>query len=107
MTRLDWKVITQHAADIVRGYSTGVTLRQLFYRLVSDGTLPNTDVSYKTLSARTAAARRELRQVELDALDPNDLRSLYQSALDEFWDTSAYQAALEREEAERAQLERS
>jgi hypothetical protein len=265
MTRLDWKAITQRAAGIVRSYSTGVTLRQLFYRLVSDGTLPNTDVSYKTLSARTAEARRQgsfpdlidrgrvihryrtfdspqqahdwlvdiyrrdrtegqpwsvylgveksgmveqleawfgdlgipilalggyasqtyvqeverdvldqdrpavllyagdhdpsgedidrdfisrvgcfdkvvrvalsaeqvtayglppmpgkatdtrakgfitkhgqLRQVELDALDPDDLRSLCQTALDGFWDMSAYQSVLEREEAEREELE--
>jgi hypothetical protein len=59
MTRLKWNPILQHAASIVRSYSTGVTLRQLFYRLVSDGTLPNTRVAYQTLSDRSAKARRE------------------------------------------------
>ncbi|MDP9299728.1 MAG: hypothetical protein M3P43_02350 [Actinomycetota bacterium] len=49
----------QHGAEIVRGYDTGVTLRQLFYRMVADGTLPNTLPTYKTLSARTAEARRD------------------------------------------------
>jgi hypothetical protein len=53
-----WQEVLGHAAAIVRSYDTGVTLRQLFYRLVADGTLPNTLVSYKTLSARTAEARR-------------------------------------------------
>jgi hypothetical protein len=57
--RLDWAEIVGQAVDIVRGYSTGVTLRQLFYRLVSTGALPNTNSAYKTLSARTAEARRE------------------------------------------------
>ncbi len=56
--RYKWPPIVQHAADIVRSYDTGVTLRQLFYRLVSDGSLPNTTGAYKTLSDRTADARR-------------------------------------------------
>jgi hypothetical protein len=42
----------------VRSYSTGVTLRQLFYRLVSAEILPNTQSAYKSLSRYTAAARR-------------------------------------------------
>jgi hypothetical protein len=56
--RIEWKRVLEQAAEIVRSYETGVTLRQLFYRLVADGTLPNTDASYKGLSAQTAAARR-------------------------------------------------
>jgi hypothetical protein len=59
MSRLDWQPILEHAAAIVDGYDTGVTLRQCFYRLVSDGTLPNTTSAYKGLSARTAEARRD------------------------------------------------
>lgn len=39
-------------------YDTGVTLRQLFYRLVADGTLVNKFTSYQQLAARTAEARR-------------------------------------------------
>jgi hypothetical protein len=57
MTRLDWAAITTHAADVVNSYDTSVTLRQLFYRLVSDGTLPNTTGAYKGLSDRTSRAR--------------------------------------------------
>ena len=56
--KADWNGILEHAADIVRSYATPVTLRQLFYRLVSVGLLPNTQTAYKTLSARTAEARR-------------------------------------------------
>lgn len=56
--RHDWPAILAHAATIVWSYDTGVTLRQLFYRLVSDQTLANTRSDYCQLSARTAEARR-------------------------------------------------
>jgi len=56
--RLDWPSIVKRAAEIVRSYDTGVTLRQLFYRLVAAELLPNTQTAYKTLSSRTAEARR-------------------------------------------------
>lgn len=56
--RRSWPAILAHAAQIVAGYDTGVTLRQLFYRLVSDGTLLNTASAYGALSSRTAEARR-------------------------------------------------
>jgi len=54
----DWSYILDHAADIVRSYSTRVTLRQLFYRLVADQTLRNTRSEYNQLSSQTAKARR-------------------------------------------------
>lgn len=57
--KLDWKAIVAHSASIVQSYSTGVTLRQLFYRLVSAKILPNTQNAYKGLSRYTAIARRE------------------------------------------------
>jgi hypothetical protein len=56
---IDWKAdVLPHAEDIVRSYETGVTLRQLFYRLVADETLPNLHNAYKGLSRVTAEARR-------------------------------------------------
>jgi len=58
MTRLKWPAVLDHAAGIVRSYDTRVTLRQLFYRLVSDQTLPNTQTTYRSLSRATAEARR-------------------------------------------------
>lgn len=58
MSRVNWPDVLSHAADIVRSYDTLVTLRQLFYRLVSDETLPNVQSYYRRLSARTAEARR-------------------------------------------------
>jgi hypothetical protein len=57
--RVRWAPALDHAAAIVAGYDTGVTLRQLFYRLVSDGTLPNLDSYYRRLSGRSAQARRD------------------------------------------------
>lgn len=58
MSRRDWTAILDRSAGIVRSYDTGVTLRQLFYRLVADGTLPNTRSAYTSLSSYTAEARR-------------------------------------------------
>jgi len=54
-----WPAILERGAEIVDSYSSGVTLRQLFYRLVAEGLIPNNLTAYKTLSSRTAAARRE------------------------------------------------
>ena len=56
MTML-WEPIILRAAEIVVSYDTGVTLRQLFYRLVAEGTIPNTGSAYKTLSKKTSDAR--------------------------------------------------
>lgn len=57
--RVRWAPVIEQAAEIVRSYDTGVTLRQLFYRLVSAQLIPNTDTSYKRLSSLTADGRRE------------------------------------------------
>jgi hypothetical protein len=59
VVRLDWARVLDHARKIVESYDTGVTLRQLFYRLVADGTLPNLITQYHHLSEHTARARRE------------------------------------------------
>lgn len=56
--RIHWAGVLDHARSIMASYDTGVTLRQLFYRLVADETLPNTRQAYKVLSDRTAKARR-------------------------------------------------
>jgi hypothetical protein len=45
-----------------------------------------------------------LVQVELEALDANDLRGLYQDAINRYWDPNAYNQALRREHDERAVL---
>ncbi len=55
---ITWKPILQTAAEIVLSYDTGVTLRQLFYRLVSEELIPNNKSAYKLLSRNTAEARR-------------------------------------------------
>jgi hypothetical protein len=57
--RVRWGRVLEEATRIVHGYRTGVTLRQLFYRLVAAQLIPNTISAYKGLSARTAEARRE------------------------------------------------
>lgn len=56
---IDWQNdILPRAAAIVLSYETGVTLRQLFYRLVAAELIPNKLSTYKTLSRVTAEARR-------------------------------------------------
>src|SRR3546814_20143585 len=57
--RIDWPTVLAAAKAIVESYTTGVTLRQLFYRLVANQTLVNTSSAYKSLSSRTAQARRD------------------------------------------------
>jgi hypothetical protein len=47
-----------------------------------------------------------LVQVELDALDPDDLRDLYAAAIADYWDESAHESALDREAEETEELER-
>jgi hypothetical protein len=58
-TRFSWPEVVERAAVIAGSYSTPVTLRQVFYRLVSEHLIPNKDMSYKTLSSTSAKARRE------------------------------------------------
>jgi len=59
MTRVDWEYVLNEAADIVESYRSVVTLRQLFYRLVSRELLENTQSMYNSLSSRSAKARRQ------------------------------------------------
>jgi hypothetical protein len=59
LPRLNWGAVLLRAAEIVEGYEIGVTLRQLFYRLVSEEIIENTQSRYNALSSRTAAARRD------------------------------------------------
>jgi hypothetical protein len=57
-------------------------------------------------AAAFTARHGRLVQVELEALDPNDLRVLYEQALEPFWDTSTFRRSLEQEKADLAELRR-
>jgi hypothetical protein len=57
--RLDWRPIMEQARAIVESYDTKVTLRQLFYQLVSRQLIPNEQTKYSYLSSKTAEARRD------------------------------------------------
>ncbi len=57
-SKYNWGTVIPAAVDIVKSYDTPVTLRQLFYRLVSLELLPNTRNAYTLLSSRTAELRR-------------------------------------------------
>jgi hypothetical protein len=56
--RTAWAPVLERARAIVESYDTAVTLRQLFYRLVSEGLISNTRSAYQNLSRLTAIARR-------------------------------------------------
>jgi hypothetical protein len=56
---IEWNKVVLRSEAIVKSYDTGVTLRQLYYRLVSEGLIPNNQNTYKLLSRKTAKARRE------------------------------------------------
>jgi hypothetical protein len=57
--RIKWQDNIDRARDIVEGYDGGVTVRQVMYRLVAEGLLPNTAPTYRRLSSRLAQARRD------------------------------------------------
>lgn len=54
-----WNVVIERGKAIVEQEPTSMTLRQLYYRLVSEGLIPNKVNTYKVLSRKTALARRE------------------------------------------------
>lgn len=56
--RLSWPPILDEARRIVAEYEQRITLRQLFYRLVSAELIPNTDSAVTRLSKLTAEGRR-------------------------------------------------
>jgi len=60
---------------VFKQYDTALTLRQLYYRLVSKHLLPNTVNSYKRLS-RLMVKARELRDVPVNCLEDRSRRIL-------------------------------
>ncbi|MEV6810161.1 hypothetical protein [Streptomyces sp. NPDC051132] len=63
--RIRWPAVVDRAREIVESYEGGVTLRQVMYRLVSEGVLPHTPSMYRHLSSHLAQARREQRFPDL------------------------------------------
>lgn len=111
-TTLDWQgVVIPQAREIVESYDTAVTLRQLFYRLVSAEVLPNVLWTYNKLSEHTASARRagtfpdltdltRKIQVALSFSGPEDarewLRDVYRRDRTEVQESSLYLAVEKR-----------
>ncbi|MDV9187637.1 hypothetical protein R6L23_05275 [Streptomyces sp. SR27] len=63
--RIRWPAVVDRAREIVESYEGGVTLRQVMYRLASEGVLPHTPSMYRHLSSHLAQARREGRFPDL------------------------------------------
>jgi len=54
----DKATIIAKAKEVIAGYTTKLTLRQIYYRLVSLGVLPNSIASYKKLGSILVEARK-------------------------------------------------
>lgn len=54
-----------------------------------------------TASAATPGAARSPVQVELDAVDPEQLHRLYTDAIARFWDNSTFERVLDEEDGDR------
>ncbi len=82
-----YEEVVAEALDVFKQYDTALTLRQLYYRLVSRHLFPNTINSYKRLS-RIMVQAREQRDVPLNCLEDRSRRVLgrgdtgYSSATD-------------------------
>ncbi|MGW1364748.1 hypothetical protein ACWCQP_46000 [Streptomyces chartreusis] len=84
--RIKWQDIIDRARDIVDGYDGGVTVRQVMYRLVAAGLLPNRAPTYRRLSSRLAQARR-------DGLFPDLIDTIREIHVPPSWpDTNAFVA---------------
>ena len=63
MSKIKWQPVIRLSAawanEVYEQQGYRPTLRQVFYRLVSDQCIPNTEAAYKRLSALTAEARRD------------------------------------------------
>ena len=58
--RIDWRgTIIPKVNDLLGSFNYRPTLRQIFYRLVAALLIPNTEVTYKSLSRATVLAREE------------------------------------------------
>jgi hypothetical protein len=70
-----YEEIVEASLEILRQYDTPITLRQLYYRLVSRRMFPNTLNSYKRLS-RTMVRARERGDIPLSAIEDRSRRIL-------------------------------
>jgi hypothetical protein len=66
---------------LARYHGTAVTVRQLYYRLVAERVIPNTQKSYKNLGAALTVWRRS-REISLDAFEDRTRRM---NRLDDGW----------------------
>jgi len=70
-----YEVVVEAALEVFKQYDTALTLRQLYYRLVSRRLFPNTINSYKRLS-RIMVKAREAGDVPLNCLEDRSRRIL-------------------------------
>jgi hypothetical protein len=70
-----YDIVVENALEVFEQYDTAITLRQLYYRLVSRLLIPNTVNSYKRLS-RIMVKAREQEDVPVNCLEDRSRRVL-------------------------------
>jgi hypothetical protein len=122
--KYDWRdMVLPAGMAFVKSFRTGVTLRQCFYYLASHGFIANAGLPVSPFPPEKrkhsliprfqakygdrleAMGLPRLVQFELDALPPDQLLALYQAAIDQFFDQSAYERSLRQEAVDRQELD--
>jgi hypothetical protein len=67
MMRVAWAPVLKRGAELVGSYDTGVTLRQLFYRLIAENAIPNLQSYYRRLHTPKSCRLRARRGKNSDA----------------------------------------
>ena len=92
--------IIKNSKEILEGYYQGITLRQLYYRLVAIG-MTNDLKHYKRVVAAMTAA------VECDAVEPNKLADMCRQAINEHFDEGLYDELKELERQEKIEYKKA
>lgn len=76
-------------------------------QIATFGLVPNPGKTTDTRAKAFTVRHGQLIQVEVEAINPNDLRTLYQDEIDVYWDQVVYDAVLVQETADRDRLVRA
>jgi hypothetical protein len=96
--------IDRDFAERVDAFDRVVRVALAWDQVVDHGLPPALGKASDSRAADFEARYGRLVQVELEALPPDVLRSLYVDAFEGYWDKSTYQAVLGEEEVDRAAL---
>lgn len=78
MIPLQYREYVKATNNIISQYNILLTVRQIFYRLVSSGFIQNTINSYKLFDRMITRGREK---GDIDALPPNELQTIIRDAI--------------------------